>query len=100
MSVQSAGSARDSSRPGLIANAAHSLHKKFVEVAGKNHQKANAFQQRRARVERLVEDAIIKFKPADIAIEKLIVAGRAGDVLSYRGLRRRNPLKFRNRSVH
>src|SRR2546421_540412 len=56
---------------------ADALHEELVEVRGKDGEELEAFQQRRAFIERLVEDAAIELQPAEIAVEKGFLPGGA-----------------------
>src|SRR5690606_29330507 len=52
-----------------LYQSAHADFKKFVEVGGKNAQKAEPFQQWQTAVISLVQDAFVEFEQAQLAIE-------------------------------
>jgi hypothetical protein len=46
------------------------LHKELVEIAGRDGEKAESFEQRRSRINRLKKHAAIELEPLDVAIQK------------------------------
>jgi hypothetical protein len=53
---------------GLAAQHTHSLHEELVEVRGEDREKLQPFEQGRARVLRLVQDAAIELQPSQIRV--------------------------------
>src|SRR5215471_2540180 len=45
------------------------FHEELIEVGGKDRQEFGAFEQRRALVHRLSQDAVVKVKPAQVPID-------------------------------
>jgi hypothetical protein len=70
---------------GLAAQHTHSLHEELVEVRGEDREKLQPFEQGRARVLRLVQDAAIELQPSQITVgpgarEQIVARCQPGSV--------------------
>src|SRR5439155_26418296 len=59
----------------------------LVEICGCNGEEFDPFQQRRCRVSRLIEHALVEFQPAQLAVEEVL---RKGQVRRHRHNRERD----------
>ena len=66
----------------LLHDARHPDHEKFVQVVVKDSQKFQLFQQRKARIQRLVKHPGVEFQPAQFAVQIQI---RAAQIFNRRG---------------
>jgi len=67
----------DVARIGQLAQARDAHGVKFIKVSRRNRQITQAFEERHTGVFGLVQHAVIKTQPAELAIHK---AGGAGDI--------------------